>query len=322
MKTRNFGGRGEGYRAPPRVAFWHYRNPQFLKPVVAQGGRRVHHLVDGLGRLGAFSGSDTIRYMPLQTIEDVIAALYAIIQRAWDEKSRLGYFAALYRRVTRAVKNGIECKRFSDCSRMETLDVVFASRYLDALSAFQANAKPSQCWKIPFHACDDNSLLILQHLLAGMNAHINLDLGVASAQVSPGDQLPQLKSDFDEINAVLAAQVGAVEDEMETVSPLIKDLSKVGLKTETTLINFNIDLARKAAWFVAERLANEPAFLHDATIDGLDLAVSLEGRAILYPPFKGDALAAIRTEEVQDVRSVIEILAREPSQAQVATGAQ
>jgi Family of unknown function (DUF5995) len=312
----------EGYHAPPRVPFWHYRDPQFSNPLVAHGSRRRPHLVDGLARLGAFSGSDTIRYMPLQTIDDVIGALDAIIQRAWDEKSRLGYFAALYRRVTRAVKDGIACKQFSDCSRMETLDVVFASRYLDAFSAFQANGKPSRSWKVAFHACDDNSLLILQLLLAGMNAHINLDLGIASAQVSPGDQLPQLKPDFDEINAVLAAQVGAVEDDMATVSPLIKDLSKVGLKTETTLINFNIDLARKAAWFVAERLANEPAFLREATIDGLDLAVSLEGRAILYPPFKGDALAAIRAEEVRDARSVIEILAREPSQAQVASGTQ
>ena len=247
--------------------------------------------------------------MPLQTIDDVIAALDAIVDRAMEENSRLGYFAALYRRVTRAVKAGITCKQFSDCARMETLDVVFASRYLDAYNAFQANENLSHCWNVAFRACADDSHLILQHLLAGMNAHINLDLGVASAQVSPGTQLPGLKSDFDEINTVLAAQVGAVEDEMSAVSPLIKDLSKIGLKTETTLINFNIDLARKAAWFTAERLANEPSILHNVTIDGLDLAVSVEGRAILYPPFKGDALAPIRAAEVQDVRRVIEILA-------------
>jgi hypothetical protein len=250
--------------------------------------------------------------MPLQTIDDVLAALDAIIQRAWDEKSRLGYFAALYQRVTRAVKAGVAGKQFSDCPLMETLDVVFASRYLDAYNGYQANQQVSHCWKVAFHACTDGSLLILQHLLAGMNAHINLDLGVAAAQVSPGDQLPRLKGDFDEINTVLAAQVGAVEDEMAAVSPLIKDLSKIGLQTETTLINFNIDLARKAAWFTAERLASEPAVLHDITVDGLDLAVSVEGRAILYPPFKGAALAAIRAVEVQDVRKVIDILATDP----------
>ena len=247
--------------------------------------------------------------MPVNTVDDVIAALDAIIQRAWDQNSRIGYFAALYRRVTRAVHDGLNREQFENGPLMVRLDVVFATRYLDALAAYQSGGKPSHSWKLAFQACDDDSRLILQHLLAGINAHINLDLGVASAQVSPGDQLPQLKTDFDQINSLLASQVGAVESEMAALSPLIKNLSLIGLKSETTLINFNIGLARDAAWFVAQRLANEPAILHDVTIDGLDLAVSVGGRAILYPPFKGEAVADIRAAEVHDVRKVIEILA-------------
>jgi len=125
--------------------------------------------------------------------------------------------------------------------------------------------------------------------------------------------LPQLKADFDEINDVLAAQVGAVESEMAALSPLIKTLSKVDLRSETTVINFNIGLARKAAWFIAQRLANEPSFLHEVTIDGLDLAVSVGGRAILYPPCEAHTLATIRAVEVEDVRKVIEILAQSDS---------
>ncbi len=253
--------------------------------------------------------SGSIRYMPANTIDEVITALDAIIQRSWDENSRMGYFAALYRRVTRAVRDGLSNGSFQNGPLMERLDVVFASRYLDAVATHQAGAKPSRSWKLAFEACRDDSRLILQHLLAGMNAHINLDLGVASAQVSPGDQLPQLKADFDQINEVLAAQVGAVEANMSALSPLVKNLSTVGLGSETTLINFNIGLARKAAWFVAQRLANEPPFLHDVSIDGLDLATSVGGRAILYPPFKTDAIAFIRAAEVHDVRNVIEILA-------------
>ena len=76
--------------------------------------------------------------MPVNTIDEVIAALDAIIQRAWEEHSRIGYFAALYRRVTRAVSDGISQNQFSDGPLMERLDVVFASRYLDALAAYQA----------------------------------------------------------------------------------------------------------------------------------------------------------------------------------------
>jgi hypothetical protein len=248
--------------------------------------------------------------MSVNTIDEVIASLDAIIQQAWEQQSRIGYFAALYRRVTLAVRDGLDSGSFHNGPLMERLDVVFASRYLDALAAYQSGGTPSRSWKLAFVACGDNRRLILQHLLAGMNAHINLDLGVASAQVSPGDQLPELKADFDEINNVLAAQVGAVESEMAALSPLIKNLSTVGLSSETTLINFNIDLARKSAWFLAERLAGEPSMLHEITIDGIDLAASIAGRAILDPPGKTQAIAEILAAEIKDVRSVIEILSR------------
>jgi Family of unknown function (DUF5995) len=258
--------------------------------------------------------------MPINTIDDVLSAMDTIIQRAWDEQSRLGYFAALYRRVTRAVRDGVSNGSFQNGPLMEQLDVVFASRYLDALAAYQAGGKLTRSWKLAFDACNEDSRLILQHLLAGMNAHINLDLGIASAQVSPGHQLPQLKTDFDQINDVLAAQVGAVEAEMAALSPLIKNLSTVGLSSETTLINFNIGLARNTAWFIAQRLANEPSFLHEVTIDGLDLAASLEGRAILYPPFKTEEIAQIVAAELRDVRSVIDILAADAAQSAEGAG--
>ena len=232
----------------------------------------------------------------------------------------MGYFAALYRRVTVAVRDGVSGGQFSNDSLTERLDVAFASRYLDALATYQSGGTPSRGWKLAFEACSDNGRLILQHLLVGMNAHINLDLGVAAAQVSPGDQLPQLKADFDEINNVLAAQVATVESEMDALSPLVKTLSTVDLKSETTLINFNIGLARKAAWFIAQRLAIEPSFLHSVTVDGLDLAVSLEGRTILYPPFKAQKVAEILAAEITDVREVIEVLARQqPSAAPTPT---
>src|SRR5271169_3383865 len=100
--------------------------------------------------------------MAVNTIDDVIAALDAIIHRAWDEKSRIGYFPALYRRITRAVRDGVNQGQFTDGPLMERLDVVFATRYLDALSAYQSGSKPSRCWRQAFRACDNDDRLILQ----------------------------------------------------------------------------------------------------------------------------------------------------------------
>ena len=109
----------------------------------------------------------------LNAIDEVIASLDSIIQQAWEERSRLGYFAALYRRVTRSVRDGVCTGHFDDCALMEHLDVVFATRYIDALTTYQSGGRPSRSWKQAFEACSDDTRLILQHLLAGMNAHIN-----------------------------------------------------------------------------------------------------------------------------------------------------
>lgn len=257
--------------------------------------------------------------MLVQTIDDVVSALDAIVQSSYDNQSRLGYFAALYRRVTIAVRDGISAGSFQNGPLMEQLDVVFASRYLDALSTFQAGGTATRSWMLAFKVCDDADLLILQQLLSGMNAHINLDLGIAAAQVCPGAQLPQLKPDFDQINAVLASMIGAVASEIAAVSPLIGDLEKVGLRSETSLVNFDIVAARDAAWFAAERLAAEPQILHDITIDALDLGVSIEGRAILYPDNADVGLTLIQQAESKDVRLIIETLSQGNSSATAST---
>jgi len=248
--------------------------------------------------------------MAVQTIDEVVSALDIIVQQSYDNASRLGYFAALYRRVKCAVRQGIAGGSFQNGPLMEQLDVVFASRYLDALATFQAGGTATRSWMLAFQGCNDADLLILQQLLAGMNAHINLDLGVSAAQVSPGEQLPQLKADFDEINAVLANLVGTVASEIAAVSPLIGDLEKIGLRSETSLVNFDMTAARDGAWLTAQRLASEPSLLHGVTIDGLDLAVSIGGRAILYPPVGGEGLKVIQQAESKDVRLVIETLSQ------------
>ena len=75
------------------------------------------------------------------TIDEVIAHLTEIIDRSRRDRSRLGYFAALYRQVTVCVKAGIANNRFQNGERMERLDVAFASRYLSAATTGEAISK-------------------------------------------------------------------------------------------------------------------------------------------------------------------------------------
>jgi hypothetical protein len=97
--------------------------------------------------------------MAVQTVDDVISALDTIVKQSYESASRLGYFAALYQRVTCAVRDGVAKGSFNNGPLMEQLDVVFASRYLDALASFQAGGIASRSWMVAFHGCDDADLL-------------------------------------------------------------------------------------------------------------------------------------------------------------------
>ncbi len=259
--------------------------------------------------------------MGIQTIDDVIGALDGIIDRAWRERSRGGYFAAMYRKVTRAVKDGIAAGRFENGPLLEQLDVVFANRYFEALERSDAGGRPSQSWSVAFEAARDAAPLVLQQLLAGMNAHINFDLGIATQQTAPGDRLPSIESDFNQINAVLAEQVATLEREIAMVSPLIAELEKLDLRTETRLINFSLVKARDQAWKAAVKLNAVPAAARPAILAVMDAEVALLGRLVVSPPPPLNLkLLAIRAAESNDVRQILDILTKEDSPASVSSG--
>src|SRR5262249_49513982 len=146
---------------------------------------------------------------------------------------------------------------------------------------------------------------------AGINAHINLDLGIAAAATAPGDQLPSLKADFDQINGVLAGEVGTVEKEIAEVSPLIGLLEKFSLKTDTVIINFSLEKSRDFAWSQALNLAPKSGPELQATIHDLDVDVELLGRLFVSPPLLVKLqLFPIRAFESNRVRPILDVLAR------------
>src|SRR5215217_2934261 len=109
-----------------------------------------------------------------RSIQEVLDRLDAEIEIAVRNGSRTAYFACLYRGVTQRVLDGIRAGRFQDGPRMERLDVAFANRYLAAIGAYRRNEHASRSWQLAFEAARLRRLVILQHLLLGMNAHINL----------------------------------------------------------------------------------------------------------------------------------------------------
>jgi hypothetical protein len=257
--------------------------------------------------------------MQATTIDEVIRALNDIVDWAWQQKSRAGYFAALYRRITQAVKDGIASGRFQNGPRMEQLDVTFANRYLQAFEQFRAGQQPTVSWQVAFQCASEWQPIVVQQLLVGINAHIGLDLGVAAALTAPGDQIQGLKTDFDEINAVLAGEVGTVEKEIGVISPLIGLLQTFGLRTETQIINFNMTVARDVAWSDAVRMASLAPDQMPAAIADLDARVQLLGRLVISPPALTKLqLSPIRACESNNVQRILNVLAGKKASARIA----
>jgi len=250
--------------------------------------------------------------MPVTTIDEVIAQLDDIIASAIASQSRLGLFAALYRQVTLEVKQGIAAGAFEDGPRMATLDVAFASRYLDALATWRAGGTTSQCWQLAFDDCQRTDLILIQHLLLGMNAHINLDLGVAAATVCPGAALAGLHADFDRINDILAALVDRVKQVLAEFSPLMHLLGAggaLGDRLEDAIVNFSMTAARDDAWRHAQLLAPFPAAVQAGVICVLDDKAVFLGRLVADPGrLVSLMLDAIHLQESTDIPAVIRAL--------------
>ncbi|MEM7573775.1 MAG: DUF5995 family protein [Bacteroidota bacterium] len=248
-----------------------------------------------------------------RSIDDVIRELEFIVQDCRDREDPSGYFAALYYRVTVRVKQGIEAGYFEDGPRMERLDVIFAQRYLEAYNAYQRQEKLRDSWKIAFTTADRYWPIVLQHLLLGINAHINLDLGIAAAQISRGTEINALKGDFDKINELLSAMVNEVEAELAAIWPTMGKLIKWLDGTENLIMDFSMQLARDGAWKFAGELSLLPIKLVPSKIAARDLKIQQLGQTIAVRKWYIRLLLnIIRLGERGSVRDKIDRLSASP----------
>lgn len=243
------------------------------------------------------------------TIDDVINQLDNIIQQSQVTNSPLGYFAALYRKVTIKVKEGIKDGVFEDGPRMEKLDIIFATRYLEAYFAYQKKQPITNSWQIPFNFSKQYWPLVLQHLLVGMNAHISLDLGIAAATVSKGENIEDLKNDFNTINTILSDLVLEVENDLAKIWPTLHTILRFTRKVDNFLVNFSMELARDGAWKFAVQLANSPEDKFKETIEARDYKVAKKTKLISNPGvIAGFILGIIRIGERGSITGKIEVL--------------
>src|SRR5207247_601584 len=118
-----------------------------------------------------------------------------------------------------------------------------------------------------------------QHLLLGMNAHINLDLGVTVAELGVGGSIEAIRADFDAMNDVLGQLVNCCQGALDEVSPWLGLADRIGGPGDETLIRFSLIAARRQAWSVATRLSGLTGAELDQAIRDVDATTALVARA-------------------------------------------
>jgi hypothetical protein len=161
--------------------------------------------------------------MPVRDIASVVAAMDARLVQMPPDRSARRLFLDTYRRTTLAVGKAIEDGSFEDPAWVEEWDVVFADLYLDALDRdLSGSGEVPRPWRLAFDAPE--TLNALQHVLLGINAHINYDLPQALLAVISDDDfadarvMARRRRDHERIDGVLSQRVAAEDAELGAVS--------------------------------------------------------------------------------------------------------
>jgi hypothetical protein len=244
--------------------------------------------------------------MKANSINQVLEFLDIIINESKILNSRIGYFASLYKKMTLAVQKGIMNNEFEDGLRMEQLDVVFANRYLEAYQNYTNQIPTTKSWNYVFEKSNDR-LTIIQHLLLGINTHINLDLGIAAAEISDISTISHLQNDFDKINFIIASLLSEVQNDLGEVCYPMRFLERINMEQIDSVINFSVKVARKTAW--ANALALVAIVNKENYVNGIDETILKVANTISNPNFSKSILVkTIQFFESKNIEKNIQFL--------------
>jgi Family of unknown function (DUF5995) len=211
-----------------------------------------------------------------------------------------GYFPAMYARITREVETAATAGHVANPQRME----VFARAFAEWYPRMRHDpARAPGCWQAAFDAAGDGRLMIVQHLLLGINAHVNHDLPQVVVALTPrGADLGDVRADFDAVNDILAESLPMVLRSLGTVSRWVNTAAVLG---GGRLFDFSLQVARRRAWEAAVRMhALADADRAEYAIE-LDRLVRVLAYMVVHPgPVSSLGVALGRRCEERDPRSV------------------
>lgn len=215
---------------------------------------------------------------------EIVPTLDRYVSLLRERNDPAGYFAAVYRLTAAAIGAAIDREEFQDNHRMAAINVHFFHRYQDALEAYLRGEEMTHCWKACFEHNGDEPIT-KQHLLLGMNAHINLDLPIAVSMVCPGKSVFEFRDDFLHINRIFQDLYQKILRGMAGVWPPQRLLHYFTVGYNVTILDRQMRKVRERAWLNAIKLAMLPDHRLEDAVKALDRQRCKQANWIKKPGF-------------------------------------
>jgi len=188
--------------------------------------------------------------------------------REWEGAAdRRAFFLSCYALMTRNVLSAVDAGDFRDPPWVSGLLDRFADYYFAALENDEDQlASAPAAWRLAFDAARDPDLEVMQHLLLGINAHINYDLVLCLGDVL-GPEWHALSADdrharyldHCHINDIIGRTIDAVQDQIvERYAPWMEVVDAALGRLDEWLVLQMIARWRDQVWALAVQRVELP----------------------------------------------------------------
>lgn len=200
-------------------------------------------------------------------LDELLARMDARLEDLRRDDDPREIFLTVYREMTGTMRTSLPEDLFIDPEWSHALTLRFARMYFDADEAFCGGSPCPGPWDVAFRTAAGRHVLVLEHALLGINAHIVYDLprAVAETMVAFGDTtseddrtalLARRRFDFEVVNHLLAETTDRVQLLLaHRYSPMIRVLDRLTFKLDEYVAEALLRYARTQGWETAVTLA-------------------------------------------------------------------
>ncbi len=224
-----------------------------------------------------------------KTIQDVAAKLTEFETFCLEKGDLRGVFATAYLSITHAISDQISTA-FHDPEWVESYLIRFGNLYREALQNYESGSTipVPKSWFIAFESAKRGEGFIIQHLILGINAHINHDLAISLFDVGIDPGRSDKYHDHTRVNNILQSATKHLKREVFTkYAPILERLDHSTGQISDDVTNFSIPKAREHAWTFAMALTNAKSPAERTILRrALDEQAGVLARLIMASPTK------------------------------------